>query len=202
MNVQNVAYKRKSAQLRQQELIQAGITCLGNGGMSGFTIDQICKTAGVSRGLINHHFSSKDDLLVRIYSEMTDHLIDERTWETPIQKLKAIIDVSFDAQNFNKSNLRAWLSVWGQVPTNAILSKMHRARYKAYKKRIKSALNEELGESEARLQLDSIARQLIALIDGLWLEYCLNSDGFSLASARSDCYRFLTKYGIPMQTDN
>ena len=202
MKTRNVAYIRKSAQMRQQELIQAGITCLGNGGMSGFTIDQICKTAGVSRGLINHHFSSKDDLLVRIYTEMTDHLVDERTWKTPIETLRAIIDVSFDSRNFNKSNLRAWLSVWGQVPTNPTLNQIHRTRYKAYKKRIKSALYEELGESDTKLQLDSIARQLIALIDGLWLEYCLNSDGFSLASARSDCYRFLTKFGIPLQTDN
>ena len=59
-------YKRKSAAERRDELIAAGIVCLGRGGMAGFTIDQICKQAGISRGLINHHFNTKDELLSAI----------------------------------------------------------------------------------------------------------------------------------------
>ena len=39
-----------------------------------FTIDRICREAKVSRGLINHYFKSKDDLLVAAYEAMTDYL--------------------------------------------------------------------------------------------------------------------------------
>ena len=42
----------------------------------------------------------------------------------------------------------------------------------------------------------SIARQVVALIDGLWLEYCLHSEGFSLADAKRDCLDLLAAYGI------
>ena len=34
-----VAYRRKSAEQRKQDLINAGIACLGKGGISAFTID-------------------------------------------------------------------------------------------------------------------------------------------------------------------
>ena len=78
-----IAYRRKSAPQRRRELIQAGITCLGKGGMSAFTIDQICKQAGVSRGLINHHFKTKEDLLVCIYANMTDHLVQDYKFDEP-----------------------------------------------------------------------------------------------------------------------
>jgi hypothetical protein len=44
-----------------------------------------------------------------------------------------------------------------------------------------------------------VARQLIALIDGLWLEYCLHSDSFSLSAARTDCYQFLAAYGVTLE---
>ena len=186
-----VAYRRKSAADRQQELIEAGIACLGNGGMSAFTIDQICRTAGVSRGLINHHFKTKEDLLIRIYRDMTEHLVDKTE-----KQLEAIIQVSFDEHSFNKSNLRAWLSLWGQVPTNKLLSKIHRKRYKVYKDRIKNAVKTALTEQNKHLDTDSIARQLVALIDGLWLEYCLNSTEYSLADAKNDCFQFLNSYGI------
>jgi len=190
-----IAYQRKSAVQRRRELIQAGIICLGKGGMSAFTIDQICKQAGVSRGLINHHFKSKEDLLNCIYADMTEHLVRDSNSDEPRQQLAEIIETSFDEQSFNRSNLRAWLSIWGEVATNDVLSSLHQRRYRLYKSRIASALTSIAKTDQTLLDADSVARQFIALIDGLWLEYCLHSSDFSLAAARADCYRFLQRHG-------
>ena len=193
--------RRKSAADRREELIAAGIVCLGKGGMSGFTIDQICKQAGISRGLINHHFNTKDELLTCIYAFMTDHLVheyhvDTELGDTALGLLANIIETSFDEISFNRSNLRAWLAIWGQVSSNDALNELHRARYDHYKASIKSALRQVSLSMPVPLDVDSVARQLIAIIDGLWLEYCLHSDSFSLATARADCYRFLAAYGV------
>ena len=191
-----VAYHRKTAQQRRQELIQAGIACLGKGGMSAFTIDRICRQAGVSRGLINHHFKTKEDLLVCIYADMTNHLVQEFPTTDPEGMLAWIIETSFDEQNFDRSGLRAWLSIWGEVATNKALNSLHQSRYNKYKARIENALLGIARLQGLELAADSVARQLIALIDGLWLEYCLHSEGFSLAAAKTDCYRFLQSHGI------
>jgi AcrR family transcriptional regulator len=191
-----IAYRRKTAQQRRQELIQAGIICLGKGGMSAFTIDRICKQAGVSRGLINHHFKTKEELLTCIYADMTDHLAQDFKCDEPRQQLAEIIETSFDEQSFNRSNLRAWLSIWGEVATNEVLNSLHQSRYRKYKARIAQALKSIAEADKTELDADSVARQLIALIDGLWLEYCLHSAGFSLAAARTDCYRFLQSHGV------
>jgi len=194
--VKTIAYHRKTAQQRRQELIQAGIACLGKGGMSAFTIDRICRQAGVSRGLINHHFKTKEDLLVCIYADMTNHLVQESPTADPAGMLVWIIETSFDEQNFDRSGLRAWLSIWGEVATNKALNSLHQSRYNKYKARIENALLGIARLQGLKLATDSVARQLIALIDGLWLEYCLHSDGFSLAAAKTDCYRFLQSHGI------
>lgn len=191
-----IAFSRKSASHRRQELIAAGIACLGSGGMSAFTIDQICKQAGVSRGLINHHFKSKDDLLSCIYADMTDHLLHDYNCSDARQLLALIIETSLDEKSFNRSNLRAWLSIWGQVASNVALNDLHRQRYGAYKARIKNALADISSTQTGLFDVDSVARQLIALIDGLWLEYCLHSNGFSLGVAKADCYRFLRAHGV------
>lgn len=197
-----IAYRRKSAPQRRQELIQAGITCLGKGGMSAFTIDQICKQAGVSRGLINHHFKTKEDLLVCIYANMTDHLVQDYKFDEPERQLAEIIETSFDEHSFNRSNLRAWLSIWGAVATNKALNSLHQSRYRKYKARISNSLREITAANQAEFDADSVARQLIALIDGLWLEYCLHSAGFSLAAAKTDCYQFLRGHGVTVNADN
>jgi AcrR family transcriptional regulator len=194
------AFSRKSALHRRQELIAAGIACLGRGGMSAFTIDQICKQAGVSRGLINHHFESQDDLLRCIYADMTDHLLHDYDCSDARQLLASIIETSFDDKSFNRSNLRAWLSIWGQVASNAALNELHRQRYGIYKARIRNALADIASIKAGHFDVDGVARQLIALIDGLWLEYCLHSNGFSLGAAKADCYGFLRAKGIIIES--
>jgi AcrR family transcriptional regulator len=198
MTSKEIAYHRKSAQQRRAELIDAGIACLGQGGMTAFTIDQICKQAGVSRGLINHHFKTKEDLMVSIYSQMTDYLLRDRSRESPAAQIAGFIDSSFDEASFDRSTLRAWLSIWGQVATRPELKSLHQDRYRHYRRQLAQALSTIALDRKLDIDPDSVARQLIALIDGLWLEYCLHSDGFSLADARADCYRLLEGVGIKL----
>ena len=194
-------FERKSSDQRRLELIEAGIACLGRGGMSAFTIDQICKQARVSRGLINHHFASKEALLLCIYAQMTDYLVRDATDESPREQIAGFIESSFDKNSFKKSNLRAWLAIWGEVATNPKLKSLHQERYHRYKKQLVNALAGIVESSQQDLDIESIARQLIALIDGLWLEYCLHSEGFSLYSARADCYQYLQRQGIDINTN-
>ena len=191
------AFSRKSASDRRKQLIAAGIECLGRGGMSAFTIDQICKQADVSRGLVNHHFDGKDGLLTCIYADMTEHLVKDYESDAVMPLLAQIVETSFDETSFNRRNLRAWLSIWGQVASNSVLNELHRQRYGLYRDRIKQGLQLAALESA---DIDGVARQFIALIDGLWLEYCLHSDGFTLAAAKSDCYRFLQAYGVDLKS--
>ncbi len=191
MPEKNIAYLRKTSAQRRQDLIEAGIRCLGQGGMSAFTIDNISKQAGVSRGLINHHFKTKDELLLKIYSAMTAYLVRDEYTESPKQQIELLIENSFDELTFDKSNLRAWLAIWGQVATSPKLKSLHQNRYEIYKAKLITAINEIAQANKLNVDANSMARRLIALIDGLWLEYCLHSDGFSLQAAKMDCFQSL-----------
>jgi TetR/AcrR family transcriptional repressor of bet genes len=186
-----IAFERKTSEQRRQDLIDAGIRCLGEGGISSFTIDKICKQAQVSRGLINHHFQSKNELLLCIYDSMTGYLVEDDSSLTAREQIVSIVEKSFDANSFEKSNLRAWLAIWGEVATHSKLKQLHESRYRLYKQKLIVAINAIAAEQGLNLDANAIARQLIALIDGLWLEYCLHSEGFSLEAARHDCYQFL-----------
>jgi len=167
--------------------------------MTAFTIDRICRQAGVSRGLVNHHFTTKEELLVSIYGHMTDYLLRENTAQSPQQQIAGFVESSFDEDSFNKSNLRAWLAIWGQVATNAELKALHQGRYFQYRQQLTGALIRIADLENLDIDAASIARRLIALIDGLWLEYCLHSNGFSLAAAKADCYHFLQSNGISLE---
>ncbi len=53
---------------RHDAILQTAIKLFGAKGYQSVTIDEIAKTAGVSRGLIHYHFGNKEDLLLQIVS--------------------------------------------------------------------------------------------------------------------------------------
>ena len=191
MTERSVKYRRKDSQSRRQDLITAGIRCLSKGGMTNFTIDKICKQAKVSRGLINHHFKTKDELLICIYDNMTTYLVVFDESLNAEQRLLSLIHDSFDSSSFEKSNLRAWLAIWGEVATHRALKQLHESRYQVYHRNLSQLITNIARNRNLNVDATAIARQLIALIDGLWLEYCLHSEGYSLETAARDCYEFL-----------
>jgi TetR/AcrR family transcriptional repressor of bet genes len=194
-----VTYQRKTSGQRREDLIQAGIRCLGEGGISNFTIDKICKQAQVSRGLINHHFDTKDELLLCIYDSMTAYLVKADDEVSLENRVLSIINESFDRRIFEKANLRAWLAIWGQVANQPELKKLHESRYQQYQITLSQSIAEIASKRELEVDSMDIARLLIALIDGLWLEYCLHSQGYSLETAIQDCYQFLQSHLGPLQ---
>lgn len=188
-------YQRKHADERRQLLIDAAIRCLGEGGMSAFTIERICTQAGVSRGLINHHFAGKEELLTCVYDELTAFLVkvpEEET--TPVERLTALIDANFVQNAAEPSQLRAWLALWGEVSTNAKLQTLHRERYRIYKSSMADAISGISAERGKAVDAEGLARTLISLIDGLWLECSLDPKSLTPETARAACFAFLVPY--------
>ena len=57
--------KRRTASRaeRRQQLIDATMKCIARKGMSGTTLGDVASEAGLSQGIVNLHFESKDNLL-------------------------------------------------------------------------------------------------------------------------------------------
>jgi len=65
--------------------------------------------------------------------------------------------------------------------------------------RIRGGVTQLPGDATAVIGCWSWVKRAFILHILLWLEYCLHSDGFSLAVARADCYRFLSAYGVDIK---
>ena len=189
-------FARVEADLRRQMLIDAAIRCLAEGGIAAFTVDRISREAKVSRGLINHHFDGISDLLIEVYEAMTQSMLaagrEALSFEGPAEeRLAQLIETMFLPPMFSKSSLRAWLALWGEIATNPRLKTSHRKAYDAYRRAIGDALAEIATARELRVDGEALAMTVIALIDGLWIEWCLDSSVVSRDTARASVYDLL-----------
>jgi AcrR family transcriptional regulator len=67
-------FSRMEPSQRRALLVDATFRCLQKHGFEGTSIRRICAEAGVSVGLINHHYRSKDDLVAETYLWLTQRI--------------------------------------------------------------------------------------------------------------------------------
>jgi TetR/AcrR family transcriptional repressor of bet genes len=188
-------FRRVAPAERRALLIEAGLACLARGGILGFTIDNICAEAEVSRGLITHHFQSKDGLLAAIYDTMIERLLS--VVDAPPeghQHISAIIDASFAPDAKTRDSLRIWLALWGEIANNPALLKAHRRQYARYRRGVETALTALARERGREVDIPFVALMFISLVDGLWLEWSIDPKQISAGEAKAACQKLLEPF--------
>ncbi|MDU7557041.1 MAG: TetR family transcriptional regulator, partial [Pseudomonas sp.] len=138
---------RIDPELRRKAIIEATMQCITQYGHSGCTLERICAQAGISIGLIGHHFSSKEELMLSTYQALTDQLREETRKYLANQngssedRLLAIIRSSFRGQIFNEFILTTWLGFWGAAVSSEQLRALNKKLYADYRKELEAVFN-------------------------------------------------------------
>ncbi|OUR77217.1 hypothetical protein A9Q83_11930 [Alphaproteobacteria bacterium 46_93_T64] len=187
-----------SKEVRRQQLIDATIESIATRGFSGTTIATVSKGAKLSQGIVNFHFTNKETLFIETLGFLaTEHY--ER-WSKALEKaggeaslqLTALIEVDFEAAIFTQKKIAVWFAFWGQAKQRPSYLKIHNNFDKQRTNEI-HRLCQQIADEGGYKGIDpaSKARNLIAMIDGLWLSYLLYPKSSSRKQARNDCFSFL-----------
>ena len=197
---------RENPAVRQQSIIDATMRCIARYSYSETTIDRICSEAKVSRGLINHHFQSKDELMAQTYKRLAADLLDvskaaAAKASTPADKLDAIIRVCFAAPVFAPKNVKVWLGFWSVAHSDPVIRKAHKELYASYRLAL-TRLFDQIGETQ-KTPIDSelAALTLTAVIDGFWLELARDPASFTADEALSGCMQVVNSFLSPAKAD-
>jgi len=192
-------FRRFAAEERAAMLVQAGLDCLAEGGITAFTVDNICRRAAASRGLIAHHFGGKEQLLAAVYEAAYQPMLDKISPAAGALGLGPLIDRMFDAEAHDLPTLRVWLALWGEIAVNPALKAAHRRNYGHYRAVVEGAVKAHCAPRGLNLDAGVLAASVIALIDGLWLEQCIDPDGFDSTLARAACLGMLEPILGPLE---
>ena len=187
-------FERKLPDERRLALIEATIECLKKFGHDGLSIRRISAQAKVSIGLINHHFPTKDALVAEAYRHFNTELVgylqraiaDKSS--SPREQLRAFFKASFSPPNLDSDVLAVWVVFWGLYRHSKDIQRVQSETYHGYVDLLRGMLADlEREGGELRFNLRLAAIGLTALIDGLWLEWCLDPDNFEPDEAVQLC---------------
>ncbi len=168
----NVKDKRKA------QLIGAALDSIAKRGLMETTITHISKGAGMSRGIVNFYFTSKEMMLREALKTLIDEY--EAEWREAFlkangeatERLQALIIIHFSKKLCSAKRLNIMSVFWGHAATQAA----YRHLLEAADQRIETALTETIAHalSSPLEEARNVATQLHALIRGLWLSFLLN----------------------------
>jgi TetR/AcrR family transcriptional regulator, transcriptional repressor of bet genes len=187
-------FTRLSSEDRRAQLIDVGLACLAEGGILHFTVDRICKAAGVSRGLVLHHFGSMADMLTAVYARLYRDTVPDLAALPPAARLDALIEGVFAPKAFSRDTLAAWLALWGQIAVTPDLQAEHQRQYRVYLAQVGDAVAALAAARGRDVDARRLAISLICLIDGLCLQQCMDPEAIGPEAAKAACREFLAPH--------
>jgi TetR/AcrR family transcriptional repressor of bet genes len=182
-------FSRELAEVRRTALVEAALESLAARGLGAVSVRDVAARAGVSPGLLRHHFGGFANLLAEAYRATVARVeanIDEAVaaaGDDPAKRMRAFLEASFQPTIVDRDLLSAWLGFWGLVRSDAAAAAVHAETFRAYRGRIEVLLSDLARSRDAAVDARLGAIGLSAMLDGMWLELCLDPSTFTPAEA-------------------
>ncbi|MBH1973734.1 MAG: TetR/AcrR family transcriptional regulator [Rhodobacteraceae bacterium] len=170
---------------RRKQLIEATIEVVAERGYARTTLTEVAKKAGLSHGLVNFHFQTKDALLTETLAYMSEEYRDNwgRALETaaaePETQLDALIRADFNPEICTSNRLAAWCAFWGEASCRPLYQEKCGSNDDAYialLERLSAALQAKTGQGGDAVVT---ARVIRVVMEGVWVDMMTQSTAYS-----------------------
>ncbi len=174
------------------KLIEATADAILEHGLAAVSVSRILEHAGLSRGMVNLHFSSKSRLLLEVARHFSDayaahwRAAIERAGPRPEDRLSAIIEADFDPAVLNRRTMAVWFAFRGEAHSTPDYMPFIDSREGPITKAVLGICT-ELCADGAYPQVNPAfaARAFTVALEGLWTDFHLHPDSFSRDEARA-----------------
>lgn len=172
--------------IRRRDLVEAAYQTFLEYGLSGMTMARIGERAGMSHGIVNYYFKSKDALLSAVVRKANFLIMEDtarrlRLATTPRARISAIIRANFTDDLFTRDIARAWVSYYAAIGHNPDFERLQHV----VDRRLISNLMHELRQLTTPEQARKTALNVALLLEGLWLRRARSSTGNTAEAATS-----------------
>jgi len=185
-------------QRRRQQLIDATMKCIARKGLTGTTLADVARAAGLSQGIVNLHFHSKDNLLTETllslandYKTQFERALD-KAGPAPAARLRALVDLDLKPSICDRQKLGVWFAFWGEVksrPTYRKICDEFDRRYDEVVAELCDAIIDDGGYTGITGR--AAAEALTSLTNGLWLSCLVSPQTWDRALAREAADSYL-----------
>ncbi len=176
----------------RRALIEATADAILEHGLANVSVSRILERAGLSRGMINLHFQSKNNLLLEVVRHYSDEYVAH--WQAamdaagprPEERLGAIIAADFDPVALNRRMMAVWIAFRGEAQASPAYMPYIDSRDRRMRDTFTTICTDLCREGPyPAVDPDLAALAFMAALEGLWIDFHLNSQRFDRDEARA-----------------
>ena len=154
-------------------LIDSTLEVVGHVGLEHLTIRKVSEHAGVSVGLVHHHFENKSNLVYKTFVYMIRSVRNQliagrRKISDPVERLKFTVDMCFSDEVMSPGAANVWPHMWSSSAHEVDVQRL----CAAFSRRLRSNFIHDFRQAGCDAAMANIyAIQALALTHGLWIEH-------------------------------
>ena len=178
MSKADVAVERKG------QIVKATVECITKFGYHNFSMQDVAKAAGVSKGIIHYYFLNKDDLMMSVLSKVAGDIEavlqeDMLDSDSPEKRLTVFMNIVFNVVKKNREYYQVNMDFWTQINQKDKVRKVIASHYGKFGETAQNVIDEGIAKGDfKKVNSSEYAAYIIAVIDGLSLQFLFDTDSF------------------------
>jgi AcrR family transcriptional regulator len=165
---------RMDPDVRRQTIVEAARVVASRKGLSATTVRDVAEEMGTSSGLIHHYFTSMDQLLAEVFSQVAETDLSatrERMDLATSQTGRLAAYFAAWADPANDGTFQFWLDAWSEAGRNETVRKRSRALNIEWQKTLSEVISNGIATREFNeVDADAVSWKALSLLDGLSLQ--------------------------------
>ena len=190
-------YSRQLPEVRRAAIVQAAIRCLDKGGASHLTTTSVMNEAKVSRGLVNFHFESKEQLLLATLQMLMDEY--SSSWKRavaeagpdPAAQLLAMIKNDFRPEICNRPKAAVWFAFRGETKARPTYLEVCTRADNEYDETINRLMSALVADGGAPVDARLVASGVQSMVEGFWIDCLMYPQSFDRDKALAAVRQYL-----------
>lgn len=157
---------------RREQILRSAVACIAQNGYDGVRLRDVSRQAGVSVGMIQHYFDSREELVAQAIGHLSDDLVrqffdSDQQHGTGWDRIKSMVDRLCGVPDLD-AHSHMWLTLGGAVFRHPELRPELERVYGAWDVYVRSAVEFGIATSEFDPvgELDDVVATFLAFFDG------------------------------------
>ncbi|PRY38209.1 TetR/AcrR family transcriptional regulator [Umezawaea tangerina] len=171
--------QRERRDRTETALVAAAAELVVESGLRSMTLARVGERAGYSRGIVNHHFGTKQALLEALaHATQSGFVPGVDRFEPGLDRLLAVVEGYVGALGDISVISRAFLLLWAESSTTPELTDLFRARDEGFRSRLRADVEAGIAEGRVRPDVasDDVAVTILGQLRGIGLQRVLAPD--------------------------
>lgn len=192
--------RAEKEEMRKSQIIKSAYEAISAQGYNNFTLDDIARNAGLSKGGVLHYFKSKEDILIYLLEQiyiLIKKNINKRAakYRTPERRMRAIVIGFIITAKRHPAFYTVLVDFWAQIPTNSRVKQINDNIYHRLCEEVIEVIEDGINQGVfVPVNSRQAAHAIVAMVMNIAIQWTFNQQLYNIDHLAKTCMKMIMAF--------